>query len=92
MLCYRLIKHSTATSSFQWLEDFIQSRQGRSNLPQIQLPHLIDSLNQFPKNESYERGEQTPESENGDQDFGKSEENDCKTKPMDNRKRKLNES
>ena len=30
-----------------WLDDFIQSRQGRSNLPQIQLPRSIDSLNQF---------------------------------------------
>ena len=31
-----------------WLDDFIQSRQGRINLPQIQLPRSIDSLNQFP--------------------------------------------
>ena len=58
-----------------WLDDFIQSRQDRNNLPQIQLPRSIDSLNQFPENESYERGEQTPEYENGDQDFGKFEEN-----------------
>ena len=61
-----------------WLDGFIQSRQGRSNLPQIQLPHSIDSLNQFPDRESYERGEQTLESENGGQDFAKSEENECK--------------
>ena len=46
-----------------WLNDFIQSRQGRSNLPQIQLPRSKDSLNEFLDNESYERGEQTPESE-----------------------------
>ena len=47
---------------------------------------------QFPDNESYERGEQAPESENEDQDFGKSEEIKCNKKPMENRKRKLNES
>ena len=75
-----------------WLNDFIQSRQGRSNLPQIQLPRSKDSLNQFLDNESYERGEQTPESENGDQDFEKSEEMKCNKRPMDNRKHKLNES
>ena len=37
-----------------WLDDFIESRRGRSNLLQIQLPRSIDSLNQFPNNESYE--------------------------------------
>ena len=47
---------------------------------------------QFPNNESYERGEQAPESENEDQDFGKSEEIKCNKKPMENSKRKLNES
>ena len=74
-----------------WLDDFIESRRGRSNLLQIQLPRSIDSLNQFPNNESYEWGQETPEFENGDQDFGKSKENK-KKKPMDNRTRKLNES
>ena len=73
-----------------WLDDFIESRRGRSNLLQIQLPRSIDSLNQFPNNESYEWGQETPEFENGDQDLGKSKEN--KKKPMDNRTRKLNES
>ena len=38
---------------YSWLDDFIQSRQSRCNLPQIQLPCSIDSLNQFPDNESY---------------------------------------
>ena len=89
-----MLKAEKAFGSYKflsWLDDFIQSRQGRSNLPQIKLPRSIDSLNQFPDNESYERGEQTPESETGDQDFGKSEEIECNKKSMDNRKRKLNE-
>ena len=76
-----MFKADKAFNSYKflsWLDDFIQSRQGKSNLLQIQLPHLIDSLNQFP--------------ENGDQDFEKSEENDCRKKPMDNRKRKLHGS
>ena len=78
-----MLKAEKAFDSYKflsWLDDFIQSRQGRSNLPQIQLPHSIDPLNQFPDNESYERGEQTLESENGDQDIGKSEENECRKK------------
>ena len=90
-----MLKAKKAFDSYKflpWLDDFIQSRQDRNNLPQIQLPRSIDSLNQFPDNESYERGEQTRESENGDQDFRKSEEIKCNKKPMDNRKRKLNES
>ena len=90
-----MLKTEKAFDSYKflsWLDDFIQSPQGRSNLAQIQLPRSIDSLNQFPDNESCDRGEQTPESENGDQDFGKSEEIECNKKPMDNRKRKLNES
>ena len=76
-----MLKVEKAFDSYKllsWLDDFIQSRQGRSNLPQIQLPRSIDTLNQFPDNKNYERGEQTPESENGDQDFEKSEENQCK--------------
>ena len=71
-----MLKAEKAFDSYKflsWLYDFIQSRQGRSNLPQIQLPRSKDSLNEFLDNESYERGEQTPESENGDQHFGKSE-------------------
>ena len=90
-----MLKAEKAFDSYKflsWLDDFIQSRQGRSNLPQIQLPRSIDSLNRFPDNESCERGEQTPESENGDQDFGKSEEIECNKKPTENRKRKLTES
>ena len=90
-----MLKAEKAFDSYKflsWLDDFIQSRQGRSNLPQIQLLRSIDSLNQFPDNESCERGEQTPESENGDQDFGKSEETECNKKLMDSRKRKLNEN
>ena len=79
-------------NDLSWLDDFFQSRQGRRNLPQIKLPRSIDSLNQFPDNESYESGEQTAESETGDQDFGKSEEIECNKRSMDNRKRKLNES
>ena len=49
-------------------------------------------MNQFLDNESCERGDQTPESENVDQDFRKSEEIECNKKPMYNRKRKLKES
>ena len=76
-----MLKIEKAFDSYKfilWLDDFIQSCQGRSNLLQIHLPCSIDSLNQFPDNESYERREETPESENGDQDFGKSEENKCR--------------
>ena len=49
-------------------------------------------MNQFLDNESCERGDQTPESENVDQDFRKSEEIECNKKPMYNRKRKLKAS
>ena len=76
-----MLKIEKAFDSYKFilsLGDFIQSCQGRSNLLQIHLPCSIDSLNQFPDSESHERGEETPESENGDQDFGKSEENKCK--------------
>ena len=80
-----MLKTEKAFDSYKflsWRDGFIKSRQGSSNLPQIQLPRSIDSLNQFPNNESYERGEQTPESENGDQEFGKSEEYDCYWKKL----------
>ena len=56
-----MLKAEKAFDSYKflsWLDDFIQSRQGRSNPPQIQLPRSLDSLNQFPDNESCERGEQ----------------------------------
>ena len=46
-----MLKAGKAFDSYKflsWLDDFIQSRQGRINLPQIQLPRSIDSLNQFP--------------------------------------------
>ena len=75
-----MLKAEKAFDSYMFLsclDDFIQSRQGRSNLTQIQLPRSIDSLNQFPDNERYERGEQTLESDNGDQDFKKCEGIEC---------------
>ena len=89
-----MLKIEKAFDSYKFilsLGDFIQSCQGRSNLLQIHLPCSIDSLNQFPDSESHERGEETPESENGDQDFGKSEENKCK-KSLWTTENKLNES
>ena len=76
-----MLKAEKAYGSFKflsWPDDLIQSHQGRSNLPQIQLPGSIDSLNQFLDNERYQRGDQTPASENGDENFGKSEENRSK--------------
>ena len=45
-----ILKAKKAFDSYKflsWLDDFIQSRQGRSNLPQIQLPRSIDSLHQY---------------------------------------------